>query len=194
MIKKETGGKPVRAFVSVELPREIREAILKLNESLNEKGIKLVSEAQLHATLFFFPKIDNAKLMSVIRLFETFKYEKFKVSVEGLSLFTPGRPRIIYAKINDNGAMEDIYRRLRNQIKGIGLGIEEREFTPHVTIARAKGVGREEALAIKMFVSEHGNDNYGSFTCDKIKIIKSDLTNEGPVYTELYTKNLSEKA
>lgn len=194
MIKKETGGNPVRAFVSVELPEDIKIRILAENSSLNMKGARLVSEDQLHITLFFFEKIDNEKLIAVITLFELLKQKKFDIAVEGLGIFEPRHPRIIYANVKDNGVLADIYKRLKDQIASLGIEVEEREYTPHVTIARVKGADKPTEVKLNEFVSTHRSNNYGGFTCGEIKIIKSELTDKGPVYTELYTKRLSESA
>ncbi len=190
MIRKETGGRPIRAFVSVELPEDIKIRILAENSSLNMRGARLVADDQLHVTLFFFDKIDNERLLAVITLFELLEQGKFDIAVEGLGLFDPRHPRIIYANVKDNGVLVDIYKRLKGQIASLGIEVEEREYTPHVTIARVKGADKEVEVKLNEFVSTHRNNNYGGFTCGEIKIIKSELTETGPIYTELYTKKL----
>lgn len=194
VIKKETSGKPIRAFVSIEIPEDIKIRILAENSSLNMKGARLVQKEQMHITLFFFERIDNEQLFTLITLFELLKAEKFGLSIEGLGIFDPRHPRIIYANVKDNGVLTEIYKRMKDPIAALGLEVEEREYTPHLTIARVRGADKPIEMKLNEFVSTHRSENYGGFTCAEIKIIKSELTDRGPTYTELYTKQLTERA
>jgi 2'-5' RNA ligase len=180
----------IRAFIAVEIFDSIKKEIVKSTKALDVPGIKPLPAEQLHITLFFLGNIDEKKQHEIEAVLSGMEKKAFDVSFKGVGAFTPQNPRIIYAKIEEPGASKliGLYNALNDLIIGTGIKLEERSFTPHVTIARVKKPGKEGIVTD--FLKKNQELSFGSFTCKEIKLIKSTLTEEGPVYEPLYSRSL----
>ena len=69
------------------------------------------------------------------------------MSFEGLSWFGGDKPRAIVAKVKPDPALMDLQAEQERRLRRIGVEPETRKYTPHVTLARLRGVrqarGRE---------------------------------------------------
>jgi len=70
------------------------------------------------------------------------------------------------------------------------VGLKEREFTEHLTLARIRG--RKNIEALKALKQRHENDSFASFRAKTISFKKSTLTPTGPVYEDLAALELKE--
>lgn len=118
--------------------------------------------------------------------------KSFEVSLNGIGTFDLSRPRVLFVNIvKGYEALRQIYSDLFGDIAALNIKMEEREFSPHVTVARLKGFGAKEMDSARKAVEEHSHQDFGSFLCSSIKLKQSVLTDRGPVYTDLFTKELS---
>ena len=72
---------------------------------------------------------------------------------EGLSWFGGDKPRAIVAKVKADPALMDLQAEQERLLRRIGLEPETRKYTPHVTLARLRGV-RQASVA--SYLSERG--------------------------------------
>ena len=182
--------KGIRAFIAVDVPDEIAARVLETAGELDKKAVRLVAPEQMHITLFFFEQISEEKAKLVADLLDSIAVSPFEVSLEGIGLFTPRNPHIVYVNIKDDGILSEIYDALKDQIKELGLGVEDRAFTPHLTIGRIKTQSDSVQESIRTFAARHSMQQFGKFTCGSIKLYKSTLTSDGPVHEELSVKKL----
>ena len=71
----------------------------------------------------------------------------------------------------------------------VKIGFEkERNYVPHLTIGRLKGSGNKDALVKK--IEELNDIAVGKTTIDRLILKKSELTPDGPIYTDLKIFNL----
>ena len=180
----------MRAFIAVDVPEQIKKGIIGTAHLLNESNVRFAKPEQLHITLFFFEKATEEQLGKVKQLMEGLQTVPFDVALEGFGAFTSDHPHVIFVGISDMGALSEIYGALEPGIKQAGIEIEDRKFTPHLTVGRVKNRGRRAELEIKEFIDAHDLDKFGSFKCAEINLIKSTLTGAGPVHETLFTKKL----
>ncbi len=184
----------IRAFIALELSEDVKENIAALSSKLSKLDVSLVAKEKMHITMFFFESISSQRLNLVKNVIEEIDTPAFELSVKGTSAFTERVPRVIFADIGEGKEnVMELYESMKPKIEDLGIYVEQRDFTPHITIGRARRPDREKD-EILAFVSEHSDYDIGSYTCRRIKLMRSDLTSDGPVYTEIYAKELSEKA
>ncbi len=181
--------KQMRAFIAVKIPDGIKDNIAGLASGLEDKNIRLVGKEQFHITLFFFDSISAENILAIGKLLENLEIKSFPISLRGVGVFTPEKPHVLFVEIDDNGMLSSIHDGLKWGIANLGLNIEDRAFAPHLTIARVKDTNEETISKVKKFVDENNGKDFGSFACDCIKLIKSTLTSEGPLYEELFSKS-----
>lgn len=185
MVDKELA----RAFICIDLPDSIKENISSSMDKLDRHEFRTVKNSSMHITLFFLGNIDKHQQELVCAAIEKRVQKGFFVSVKGVGVFSPSRPNVVFAKIDD-GAKEllDIHDLLLSAIESAGIEIEQRKYAPHITIARAKE--RLGKLSVGDFLKENSEKEFGEFMCDSIKLKRSVLTSDGPVYEDIYVKRL----
>ena len=162
----------MRTFIAVGLSGEIRSKIKNLIEQLKNESenIKWVEEKNLHATLKFLGNVENIDEVIKSARQAVKGIEKFKMALTGAGNFGG---RVLWVGIKqgkeDLGKIAD---RL-NQLKP-----EERPFSGHITIGRARGKISKTLKKLK----EHENSEFGEMMVEKINVMKSTLTRNGAIY------------
>ena len=105
------------------------------------------------------------------------------IAVKGIGWFpNDRRPRVFWAGIEGGDALRALARDTGQALAQIGVPLEEREFSPHLTLARMRdpvplGVLRQ---ALRSFPSGCGFD-FGAFRADRFRLYLS----AGGKYTQL---------
>ena len=90
-------------------------------------------------------------------------------------------PRIIWAGLEDStGGLVKFQKRLDRSLASIGFTMEEREFTPHITLGRVNTLRNIPEL---LQAAENVTFPIDHFTSGHIHIVKSDLTPTGSVFS-----------
>jgi 2'-5' RNA ligase len=179
-----------RAFIAVDIPSGIKDSIINVAKRIGADGIKAVGIEQIHITLFFLGYMSLGQIEEVKGILSRLSYGRFGVSLCGVGSFSAERPRVIFARIN-NGAKElnDIYELLSPMLSKVAK-LEERGFSPHVTLARLKRFDRSTIEAANSFISRYKNEDFGDFLCSEVRLKRSVLTSEGAVHSDIYVKGL----
>jgi 2'-5' RNA ligase len=143
----------VRAFVALFLPAEIQQALAQAVTPLRARvhGLRWVRAEQLHVTLAFLGEIDAdaARSRYVPALEPLAACAAPRVRLDSFGTFpTQRRPRVLWAGFA--GDVDDIARLatgVADALRPLGYHAEERGFTPHVTLARARDRGPGPELA-----------------------------------------------
>lgn len=173
----------MRAFIAIELPPELKDKITKLISELQSAEFcdaKWVSEQQLHLTLKFLGEIkreDVTKVEFVLK--EIASHAKsFPLQLAEIGHFNQ---RVLW--IGGNSGQDEMIK-LANKIDAelhkLGFAKEEREFSVHLTLARIKYV--KDKAKFQQVLEKYKKADFGKFKANKIKLIESVLSAEGPVY------------
>lgn len=132
----------MRAFIAIELPESIREALRR--EQARFRAVcpdaRWTRPEGIHLTLKFLGQISDrqaSELKDALRRMEQF--EKFTVRVQGFGFF-PGakRPRVFWAGLEAPPALARLAAQVENALAPHGFPPENRPFKPHLTLARFK--------------------------------------------------------
>ncbi|MEA1993253.1 MAG: RNA 2',3'-cyclic phosphodiesterase [Euryarchaeota archaeon] len=178
----------MRSFVAVDLDESLRSKILDLQSRIGGKHmrIKFVEPENLHFTLKFLGDVEKRKIDEI---YKTLKRDvkgqaPFEISLKGLGAF----PSFSYSKVlwvgteNKNNPMTVIANKLNNDLTSLGFK-KGKKFMPHLTIARIKGAKNKEKFL--QILDGLKNETIGRMTVDTVVIKKSDLTPQGPIYSNL---------
>ena len=178
----------IRTFIAIELPRDIRGELFRLQEELKSPGLsaKWVSKDNIHLTLKFLGSVESNKIVEIKRaLVESLKEEgSFSFILSELGVFPSlSRPRVLWVGVTEGKErLREIAGKVEAALEPIGFPREKRGFSAHVTLARIK---REENLGELKEKLEGKDYRSRPILVSKIAIMKSDLTPEGPIYTKL---------
>jgi 2'-5' RNA ligase len=92
------------------------------------------------------------------------------------------KPRVLWVGLY-GGGLAELVERTETALSPLGFPPEEREFTPHLTIARFRSTrGWERLLAA---IKDARDQSFGVSRIAKATLYRSELRADGPVYTSL---------
>jgi len=175
---------PFRAFISVDLPALPALAALRKELETSEGQLKLVDLEQLHVTLKFLGSADEEIVRGISEVMRASVrgLRPFRVRVVGTGAFpSPSRMRVLWIGLEGAEPLGAIVETLERELLPFGFLREKRPFFAHATIARVYG-GRNQDR-VRRILEGHRSDRFGEHTIDNIRLKRSVLTPEGPVYT-----------
>ncbi len=189
----------MRLFVAVELPDSIKQELVHLEEYIKKScrncHVRWVAPRNVHLTLNFLGDVSASKLVDLkLAIAKTSgAVTSFAVTLAELGAFPNiERPRIIWVGIRgDLNRLLSLQTNLEQSISALGIALDHRPFSPHLTLARA---GEElSAIDRKRLGAAAAATAYGTdcrVPIRSVSLIKSDLTPAGPIYTVLDSTNL----
>lgn len=180
----------LRTFIAVDLGQKLRDRCIAMQENLARLGadLKWVEPNNLHVTLLFLGEVDERAVPEVCAAAAAVgaQHDPFTLSVEKVGCFgSPRRPRTLWAGVGE-GAAELIALHDALEPPLLELGCyrrEERPFTPHITLGRAKGDDPSEKLAAAL--KKYAAWNAGEVEVREVLVLSSELTRNGPIYSVL---------
>lgn len=191
----------VRAFIAVELPEDLRQAISRSTETLRKALpgplVRWVAPQNIHLTLKFLGDVSPANLERLAEALgtEAAARETFTLSVGGLGAFpTPRRARLIWIGVEAPAALAALARGVEAAAARLGYAEEGRPFSPHLTLGRLdRSAGAADLARVHAALEAAAVGNLGAAPVEAVHIFKSDLRPGGSVYTRLYTLPLKSR-
>lgn len=175
----------MRAFISVDIEDPIiLRKIMDVQERLDRTGadLKLVESSNLHFTLSFLGEIDTSQKDAICMRLQSLVAPPIQVRLRGVGAFPgPGKPRVIWLGVESGAENLRKYAEIARKItRDSGVGIEQEEFTPHLTIARVRSLFNKEKLTLELM--NLSNLDIGDTLTSRIRLKRSTLTPKGPQY------------
>ena len=139
----------MRVFVAIELDDSVKESLAEFQsvcrEALgptNGRGIRWTRREQMHITLAFLgeisPQETEALCASLWRQAENLSAGRFQFTTIGC--FPPrGAPRVLWVGTDEpSEVLVHSHAAVNRALAELGQTVEERDFVPHVTLARVK--------------------------------------------------------
>lgn len=184
----------LRAFIAVEIPFGIRQAVCKATSHLQKETrslVRWVAMENMHLTLKFLGDVSPSHVDMLTQMLsaEADLFECFELQLNGLGSFPSlKRPRVIYIGIQAPAVLDALHRGIESASRRLGYESEERGFSPHLTIGRVKqNVTATEQQTIRRALDETKIDSLGTARIGMVHLYKSDLKPTGSVYTRLYS-------
>ena len=187
----------MRTFIAIELPKEIRDALARLQEQLKKSraDVKWVEPKNIHLTLKFLGERDDKKVEKITDILEeTAKNNNaYTMRISSCGAFPKiDSPRVIWVGIEEGDKeTKEIVKELEEKISKVGIPKEDRAFSSHITIGRTRSTLKRDGLVqeLKNLMSTFGQEKI-EFNVAKITLFKSTLTPQGPIYEALQEANL----
>jgi len=187
----------LRAFIAIEIPSEIKKAIVAQVSSLKSSAghaVRWVASENIHLTLKFLGEIppSNVEPLSRALQIECEQHAPFSISVSELGYFpNVHRPRVIWIGLGIPQELKRLQYSLEQATTRLGYATEDKPFSPHLTIGRV----REQATPVELKnihceLEKIHVGLLGAFTARAVHLFKSDLKSSGPVYSSLFSARL----
>src|SRR5437867_5320971 len=185
---KDLSGDQVRSFISIDLEdQQVLSRIASILSSLQALGgdLKPVEGDNIHLTLKFLGNVSTSRLAEVKSSLQQLTFPSFTAEIKGAGAFSNLKHmNVIWVGVNVGWTqVEQIYEQVEKLLSGVGFRRENRSFSPHITIARARS-GRKSA-EIANVLQHLIKESFGTITVDKVRLKQSILASSGPKYSTL---------
>lgn len=180
----------MRCFIAIDIDKKILSGLADLQNVLrNEtarfgKGVKWVDLENIHMTLKFLGDIEDDRVDEVCGIVgdAVKKHRSFDMNIKGVGWF--GRPaRVLWVGTEKNDVLTALQKEIKDCFEEAGFEADRKGFSAHLTICRIKDY--KAGKVIQALAKEYSDKTLGQSPVDAVYIYKSDLTSQGPIYTQL---------
>ncbi|MGC8777423.1 MAG: RNA 2',3'-cyclic phosphodiesterase [Candidatus Caldatribacteriaceae bacterium] len=181
----------VRSFIALDLDPKVKDFLEDLINRWKKRcpQAKWVRKEQLHITLAFFPALPVRHIGNIEQLLGELGngFPSFKMELSKTGTFPSwNRVRVLWVGFDEEGE-EQVKQIGKTLIQGLYAARvpieEERELTPHVTLARLRA-------PVALSASDWKLENPPVSLIQRIALFQSILTPQGPIYKELSVSHL----
>lgn len=166
----------MRSFIAIEVP--FFKGIEELQSSIEGK-FKAVEKENLHLTLKFLGEISERDVEKIKEEVEKCKTQPFRLKFKGVGFFpNENYIKVVWVGVENPEKIAEMMRCIDSHLAKFGFK-REKSYVPHLTIARVKGKIKIENL------EKFRDMEFGEIEVNEIKIKKSTLTPEGPIYEDV---------
>jgi 2'-5' RNA ligase len=178
----------MRLFIAIDLPDDWRRILSEPEQSIGwlGRGVKWVEPRGMHLTLKFLGEVDEKLLPGIHTgtIAACSDAAPFTIRLRGTGVFPNAkRPRVYWAGIEGPSSLLQLQARVDSEMQRLGFPAEEREFRPHLTLARIKEpIGKQrmtDALLSYSLESEPAEVR-------ELLLIRSHLSSEGARYEAIW--------
>lgn len=177
-----------RAFIAIDIDEAVRQKLVVAQQELAATGaqLKLVEPVNIHVTMKFLGEVPEEKIEAIAAALRkaVVNTQPFNIDVRGIGVFPNLRyVRVIWAGVTDGReAIIAIQQNIDRELGKLGFR-PERDFVPHLTLARVKTAKRKEHLVA--LIRKMENVEFGITSAQAIELKQSTLTSKGPIYSTL---------
>lgn len=177
----------MRAFIAIELPASIREALAREQARFRAVGTdaRWTRPEGIHLTLKFLGNISaqqEAQVKDALGRLD--RVETFTVQVEGFGVFPNAKsPRVFWAGVEAPPDLARLAAQVESAMARLGFPPEDRPFKPHLTLARFKAPRPQREL--ERLVAVEDNPTLGSFEVSEFFLWESKLSPRGAEYLKV---------
>lgn len=175
-----------RGFIAVEIKPGPK--VLEFLKELEECGadLKTVEPQNIHITLKFLGDTEEARIQQIKMAMEKAcdGIKLFEAKLMGCGAFPDMKfIRVVWIGMKGAEGLVQIAKKLEEFLAGMGFKKEGRRFTPHLTVARVRSKKGIEGLL--PLIEKYASADFGAQDISEIKLKKSVLSREGPIYSDV---------
>ncbi|WP_455277576.1 RNA 2',3'-cyclic phosphodiesterase [[Eubacterium] cellulosolvens] len=179
----------IRSFIALDIDdKDLLDKFATIQKRIHNTGadLKLVELKNIHITFKFLGEVNPITLDKVKEEMDEIKASKFDIEFEEVGTFPNiKRPRVIWIGIKKGlTELQKINDQLDPKLRQFGFVSDRKGFSPHVTIARVRS-GRNKKELIDV-LTEVRSKQFDSMHAGCLRLKKSTLTPEGPIYTTIH--------
>jgi 2'-5' RNA ligase len=172
-----------RAFVAVQLPREVLDAVAAQTQGVQIRGGRAMTRDQWHLTLQFLG--DDADVDAVVGALDGFSVPGGHVRLGGAGAFPNARRgRVLWIGLAEGSDLvARLARAVGERLAPLGYEPEARPFRPHLTIMRCPKPADLRASIAALDAVSFGP----AWSVEALTVFESRLRREGARYVERAT-------
>jgi 2'-5' RNA ligase len=186
----------IRAFIAIEIPEEIREAVEAAQARLKRAklGVKVswTKVENVHLTLQFLGYVEEGIVPKISASLDTIAQSRaaFDLNISSVGAFPSlTRPRVLWVGCDDTRAeLQATAVAVHEAMKTLGFEPEQREFSAHLTLGRVRQPRPDAALTRAL--DSIKEKSFGLMRVQMVHLFQSQLHPQGSIYTKLSSHEL----
>ena len=172
----------MRLFIAINFPEEIKAAFAKIRDNLEDAAFRgnFSFDENLHLTLVFLGECDDRQVKDVKAVLNDTIFSKLTLMLDKAGYFKRDGGDTWWVGLKENKPLSDLQADLSERLRQKGFILENRKYSPHITIGREvrlpAGFVKPEVPQVK-------------FNITSIELMKSERINGKLTYTPIYSKN-----
>ena len=167
-----------RIFVAINLPEEIKRELLSYERRWKNLHIKWTNFYNLHITLEFLGEVNRWELKKILQAIEktALEIKPFEIKLDKIVLGPDqAQAKMFWVTVCVDDQIIKLKDSIEENLKFYDFKLEEREFKPHITLARARGnqlKGKQTNIVLRNM----------KFKAESIEVMQSQLHPGGAKY------------
>lgn len=190
----------VRLFVAVTVPEgakaKMAEAQAALRRVLPDRNVRWARREQFHLTLRFLGDVEAAQVEALDEALRNAcrGFGALQLRAQGVGFFPNERyPRVVWVGVQDEAEqLPRLQQVVEAATDAFTTEKKEERFTGHLTLARIKGIRREEAEVLAQVATGMADRLFGQWTGYRVELMRSELLPQGARHTCLGSFALAE--
>lgn len=166
-----------RLFTGIEIPDEIGERLSSLRGGL--PGARWIDRGNYHLTLRFLGDVDMHIAEEMAAMLTRVARPEFELKITGIGTLGTRKPHAIVARMENSRPLAELQAEHERISQRIGLPPDPRKYTPHVTLARLRGVSPHD---IAEYLSLRGGFFAAPFPAERFVLFSSRASIGGGPY------------
>jgi RNA 2',3'-cyclic 3'-phosphodiesterase len=176
-----------RLFIAIDLPERIKDDITETYVAMS--GARWVEDKQLHLTLRFIGDVPGDVANRIESALRSVEGCAFSLAMKTVGFFPPRKaPRILWAGIAESDELMRLQARIERTLVAAGTAPDDRNFHPHVTVARLNGTPSHKAAE---YVTNNSLFTTEQFAVDAFHLYESFLKKEGAHHEKIASYSLT---
>ncbi|MCD4759367.1 RNA 2',3'-cyclic phosphodiesterase [archaeon] len=172
----------MRLFIAVELPKEVKEELYRIQKLIKPSlaKIKWVPKKNLHLTLKFIGETE-VSVEEISERLSKIKFDSMKVGLDNFGVFSKGNEtKVLWVDIKPGGEVIELQQKVDSEL--FSLFKKDQKFKLHLTLGRVKFVKKKEEF---LKVLKEIEVKHIEFEINEFKLMESKLSKDGSKYIVL---------
>lgn len=183
----------LRCFIAISLSDGIHlqldNIITALRPQIPAGALRWTPVHNIHLTLKFLGDVSSTQLDLLKDGIKSVadRLSPFEMVLNGLGAFpNKQKPRVLWVGVEAPKELFTLQRGIENEMSRLGYPLEEKRFSPHLTLARvSRNSSSSESLDIARALERNSVDPIQTGSIQAVDLYKSDLQPDGAVYSKL---------
>jgi 2'-5' RNA ligase len=167
-----------RLFTAVEIPHAARRALERLRGGV--PGARWIDGENYHITLNFIGEVDGRLAREIDAALGDVAGPSFELRLADVGSFGHARPHALWAGVEAAPALGELQADTARAISRLGVRLEPRRYTPHVTLARLR---QADDTVLAAYLARHARFRTDWFTVDRFVLMSARPSRGGGPYS-----------
>ena len=163
-------------FAAIRPPGGIVRSVSRIQK--NVPGARWSTPEKLHITVGYFGEVSEALAEELDAELARRPLPSFDLTLKGVDHFGRAEPHALHLCLEDEPALIRLHEHCRRAARKVGITMETRKFTPHLTLAYLNATTPPDRLA--RFEQRHAQTEIGPFLVDQFALYSSWQAKRGP--------------